>query len=145
MIGGDVSFSAEDVGTALDQIAREILRHLTQHKVTVVWLFDESESMKDDQRAIADRFDRVASALKVNVDTGKKQAAALNHAIVGFGKNLHFELEKPTHDIDAIGRAITHLKIDRAKTFVSQESGWLARLIYPKNIDGGEMHERHTT
>jgi hypothetical protein len=31
------------------------------------------------------------------------------------------------------------------KTSVSQESGWLARLIYPKNTDGGEMHERHTT
>ena len=34
MVGGDVSFAAGDVGVALDQIAREILRHLTQHKVT---------------------------------------------------------------------------------------------------------------
>ncbi|MGA8590770.1 MAG: hypothetical protein WB803_16015, partial [Pseudolabrys sp.] len=48
------------------------------------------------------------------------------------------------HDAEC-GSGITHLKIDRAKTFVSQESGWLARLIYPKNTDGGEMHERHTT
>ena len=52
MIAGDVTYEAKDVGASLDQIAREILRHLTQHKLTVVWLFDESESMKDDQKAI---------------------------------------------------------------------------------------------
>ena len=66
MIGGDVTYGAGDVGVALDQIAREILRHLTQHKVTVVWLFDESESMKDDQKAIREKFDRVVNELKVN-------------------------------------------------------------------------------
>src|SRR5205823_2123848 len=49
MIGGDVTYETSDVGVALDQLAREILRHLSQHKLTVVWLFDESESMKDDQ------------------------------------------------------------------------------------------------
>ena len=112
MIGGDVTYEASDVGVALDQIAREILRHLTQHKLTVVWLFDESESMKDDQKAIKSKFDRVASELKANVDEAKKRAGALTHSIVGFGKDLHFELEKPTQDIDQISRAIDRLKID---------------------------------
>jgi hypothetical protein len=112
MIGGDVTFEAKDIGTALDQLAREILRHLTQHKLTVVWLFDESESMKDDQRAIRERFDTVASQLKVHVDEKKKQAAALNHAIVGFGEDIHYELKKPTANIDLIGEAIDHLKVD---------------------------------
>jgi hypothetical protein len=112
MIGGDVTYEAGDEGVALDQIAREILRHLTQHKLTVVWLFDESQSMKDDQRVIRSKFDRVATELKINVEPGKKQAAALTHAIVGFGKELHFELEKPTTDIDRIGRAIDRLQVD---------------------------------
>ena len=57
MIAGDVTFDSGDVGAALDQLAREILRHLPQHKLTVVWLFDESESMKDDQKAIREKFD----------------------------------------------------------------------------------------
>src|SRR5262249_55430958 len=57
MIGGDVTYAATDEGVALDQIAREILRHLTQHRLTVIWLFDESESMKDDQRVIRSKFD----------------------------------------------------------------------------------------
>jgi len=112
MIAGDVTFEAKDVGESLDQIAREILRHLAQHKLTVVWLFDESESMKDDQKAIKAKFDRVATELKVNVDNSKKQAAALNHAIVGYGRDLHYELEKPTIDIDLIGQAIDRLKVD---------------------------------
>src|SRR5206468_1503041 len=83
-----------------DQVAREILRHLSQHKLTVVWMFDESASMKDDQRAIKAKFDRVATELKANIEPGKVQAAALNHAIVGFGSDLHFDLEKPTANID---------------------------------------------
>jgi len=120
MVGGNVSFSAGDVGEALDQIAREILRHLTQHKVTVVWLFDESESMKDDQKEIRKKFDRVVNELKINTPDdiappkGKKKSSTppLNHAIVGFGDDVHFTLEKPTIDIELIGRAIDKLQID---------------------------------
>jgi hypothetical protein len=115
MIGGDVTYETGDVGEALDQLAREILRHLGQHKLTVVWLFDESESMKDDQKAIHEKFDKVATALKVNADSVSKKKAAevpLTHAIVGFGNDLHFELEKPTPNVDLIGQAIEHLKID---------------------------------
>src|SRR5262249_16442048 len=64
-ISGDVAYETKDVGASLDQIAREILRHLRQHKLTVVWMFDESESMKDDQREIKEKFDRVIHELKV--------------------------------------------------------------------------------
>ena len=120
-IGGDVTWTAGEVGAALDQVAREILRHLARHKVTVVWLFDESESMRDDQKEIKKKFDRVVNELKVN--TPEETAAAkakktrsvappLTHAIVGFGDDVHFEQEKPTADIEQIGRAIDHLRID---------------------------------
>jgi hypothetical protein len=112
MVGGDITYEASDVGVALDQLAREILRHLTQHKLTVVWLFDESESMKDDQKAIKLKFDRVASELKANVESNKKQANVLSHAIVGFGKDLHYELEKPTTSIAQIEQAIDRLQVD---------------------------------
>lgn len=118
MISGDITFEAKGIGEALDQLAREILRHLSQHKLTVVWLFDESESMKDDQRAIREKFDQVATALKIHVDgsSSKKQAPPLSHAIVGFGREVHYELEKPTFDIDRIGRAIERLRVDDSGT-----------------------------
>ncbi|WP_435008747.1 vWA domain-containing protein [Tundrisphaera lichenicola] len=118
-IGGDVTFEAGEVGVALDQVAREILRHLAQHKVTVVWLFDESESMRDDQKEIRKKFNRVVNELKVNApaepaDRKARSGTAppLTHAIVGFGDQLHFEQDKPTSDIEQIGRAIDHLRID---------------------------------
>jgi hypothetical protein len=112
MIAGDVTYETQNIGSALDQLAREILRHLEAHKLTVVWLFDESGSMKDDQKEIKEKFDRVASELKLNIAEDKKSAGALNHAIVGFGNDIHFVLEKPTTDIDLIGRAIDRLRVD---------------------------------
>ncbi len=114
-IAGDVAFEAKDIGAALDQLAREILRHLGQHKLTVVWLFDESESMKDDQKVVRQKFDRISTELKVNADgaaKAKKEAVPLNHVIIGFGKDIHPEIKKPTANIDAIGQAIDKLRID---------------------------------
>ena len=111
-IAGDPIFDVKEIGVALDQLAREILRHLKDHKLTVVWLFDESSSMQDDQRTIVEKFDRVSSELKLNVEPSKKSAGALNHAIVGFGQGIDYALDKPRDDIDQIGRAIKHLKVD---------------------------------
>lgn len=111
-ISGDPVFDVKEIGTALDQLAREILRHLKDHKLTVVWLFDESFSMEDDKHTIQEKFDRVSSELKVNVDNDKKAAGALNHAIVGFGQGIEYVLDKPRDDIDQIGRAIKRLRID---------------------------------
>ena len=111
-IAGDPLFDVKEIGVALDQLAREILRHLKDHKLTVVWLFDESTSMQDDQKTILQKFDRVSSELKLNVEPNKKAASALNHAIVGFGQEMDYILDKPRDDIDQIGRAIKHLKID---------------------------------
>ena len=111
-IAGDPVFDVQEIGVALDQLAREILRHLKDHKLTVVWLFDESISMQDDQRTILEKFDRVSSELKKNIEPGKKTSGALNHAIVGFGQGIDFVLKKPTLEIDEIGRAIKKLRTD---------------------------------
>ncbi len=111
-IAGDPVFDVQEIGVALDQLAREILRHLKDHKLTVVWLFDESISMQDDQRTILEKFDRVSSELNKNIEPGKKASGALNHAIVGFGQSIDFVLKKPTLEIDEIGRAIKKLRTD---------------------------------
>ena len=111
-IAGDPVFEVKEIGVALDQLAREILRHLKDHKLTVVWLFDESISMQDDQRTILEKFDRVSSELNRNIEPGKKTSGALSHAIVGFGKGFDMILKKPTLEIDEIGRAIKKLGTD---------------------------------
>ena len=107
MIAGDPLFDVKEIGVALDQLAREILRHLKEHKLTVVWLFDESTSMKDDQktdpREVRPRLQRAQESTSTPT---RRTAGALNHAIVGFGQDLHYVLEKPRDDIDQIGQAI---------------------------------------
>lgn len=116
MIAGDPIFDVKNIGEALDQLALEILRHLKDHRVTVVWLFDESNSMKDDQQSILEKFDRVSSELKKNIDRGQKSSGALNHVIVGFGEGLDFVTKKPTLDLDEITRAIKILRTDLSGT-----------------------------
>lgn len=111
-IAGDVTFESGEIGQALDQLAREILRNLNEHKITVVWLFDESESMQDDQKIIKQKFNKVADVLKSHVDSDRKSVGALTHVVAGFGKDVHFPLAKPTSDISVIGKAIDRLRID---------------------------------
>lgn len=111
-VGGDPTFGVTEIGDALNQLTREILRHLDDHKVTVVWLFDESASMRDDQRAIVEKFDRVSSELSQYVPPDKKAAAALNHAVVGFGQGFDVALEKPSPDAEEVRKAIKKLKVD---------------------------------
>jgi hypothetical protein len=112
MVAGDVTHTTQTVGEALDQLAREILRHVQQHMLTVVWMFDESNSMRDDQQAIKEKFDRITAELKLHADPDHKDSLALTHVIVGFGEELHFELPKPTSDISRIGQAIDRLRVD---------------------------------
>ncbi len=106
LVAGDVTYEATDVGQSLDQLAREILRHLQAHKLTVVWLFDESGSMKDDQQAIREKFDRVASELKVNVDNRQesRRARSITRSSASACGYSITRLEKPTADIDVIRR-----------------------------------------
>ena len=115
-IRGDVTAMTSEVGEALDQLAREILRRLASRKLVVVWVFDESSSMKDDQQAIREKFDRVAGELKLNIDEGDRSVNALTHAVVGYGNGLHFVQDRPTADIDAVGRAIAKIPIDSTGT-----------------------------
>ncbi|MFO0892360.1 MAG: hypothetical protein U0790_24875 [Isosphaeraceae bacterium] len=112
-VGGDPTFHVKTIGEGLDQLAREILLRLKEHKLTVVWMFDESISMKDDQRAILNQFDRVSADINKNIEPGKKAAGALAHAIVGFGKNSNYVI-KPTVDMDEIGRGIKKLPEDHS-------------------------------
>ena len=78
--------------------------------------------MQDDQKTILEKFDRVSSELKLNVEPNKKAAGALNHAIVGFGQEIDYVLEKPRDDIDQIGRAIKHLQ-DRLHRHREHDAG----------------------
>lgn len=115
-IGGDPTAVAEGYGAALSRIAQEIIRMLREEKLLVVWLFDESESMKDDQKEIQQEFHKVYQELGLFLDRehhGQRDRDALLSAIHSFGQGHRAITERPTADISEVRRAIDKIGIDQ--------------------------------
>ncbi len=108
-VKGDPIAVVGGVGDAIDQITREILTRLSKGPVLVIWMFDESRSMQDEQQDIKGRFHRVYQELAERPETRND---ALLTAVVAFGKDLHFVLEKPTADVPRIREAIDQIPVD---------------------------------
>jgi von Willebrand factor type A domain len=114
-IAGEPTAPAEGYGEALGRITQELLRMLRDDKLTVAWLFDESESMKDDQQEIRDQFHKVYEELGLVIPKDPKIKAEkdiLLSAIFGFGDKLTQITSKPTGDIPEIRAAIDKVGID---------------------------------
>nr|MDQ3330705.1 VWA domain-containing protein [Planctomycetota bacterium] len=122
---GETGAAVEGYGAALSRLTRELLRMMRESKVMVVWLFDESESMKDDQKEIRDQFHKVYEELGI---AAKKDETLANRrgrgdrpqdeilltSIVGFGEKLHPLLETPSADLTKIREAIDKIAIDES-------------------------------
>ncbi len=123
----------KDYGAALDRLVQEILMRLSTGDVLLIWVFDQSESMKDDQKEIRDRLDRVYAEL------GQRQEAtgdALMTSVVSFGEGYAKHLKVPTNSLDEIKRAIDDVPVDpsgKEMTFqaigmaVSQHRGYASK------------------
>ena len=104
-------------GTALGQLTREIVRMMRVQKVMVVWLFDESDSMKDDRKEIAQQFHKVTEELKMVQEKDKefkKGKEILLTAVVGYGAVIHPITPEPTADLSAIQAAIKKVPTDES-------------------------------
>lgn len=96
---------------AMDRITQEILHLLSKGKVLVIWCFDQSESMKDDQEEIRSRIERVYQEL------GLSEAArgdALFSAVTSYGEKFQVHTAKPTADVEEIRAAIGEVPIDNS-------------------------------
>jgi len=108
---GEPSAVVDNYQQAMDRITQEILNMLAKNKVLVIWCFDESESMKDDQKEIRDRID------KVYVELGLAESAqgdALLTAVTSYGEGFHVHTTKPTSDIERIREAISSVPVDES-------------------------------
>jgi hypothetical protein len=114
-IKGEATAVAEGYGAALGRITQELLRLLRDEKLLVVWLFDESESMKDDQKEISEQFHKVYEELGIMMERdprAKSDKETLLTVVEGFGESLHPITPKPTADIAEIRSAIDKIEID---------------------------------
>lgn len=96
--------------TAMDRIAQELIWMLDKSPVLVVWCFDQSESMKDDQRELRDRVANVYNQLGI---VGTNNSEALLTAVTSYGNNfVDHTNKKPTSNRELIKKAIDAVPID---------------------------------
>ncbi|EAQ77687.1 vWA domain-containing protein [Blastopirellula marina] len=106
---GAVNAVVGDYNEAMDRIAQELVWMLDKGEVVVVWLFDQSGSMKDDQAKIRDRIGRVYDELGI---VGVSQDEALTTGVASFGSNFQLHTKTPTSNRDEIAEAIAEVPID---------------------------------
>lgn len=118
---GDAQAVVDSYQEAMDRITQEILMMLLKNKVLVVWLFDESESMKDDQQEIRNKIERVYTELGLSKAA---QGDALLTAVCSFGEKWTQHTKKPTYDLAEIRAAIEEVAIDASgKEMLCQSVG----------------------
>jgi hypothetical protein len=98
-------------------------------KVLVVWLFDESESMKDDREEIRDKFHQIYDELglataeatqgKTKSKSKRKSRGRLSDAplltsIISYGAKIRPLTDEPTDDVELIKAAIDKIRIDES-------------------------------
>lgn len=121
-VTGEIGAIVEGYGAALDRLTQELIRLMRNDKLLVVWLFDESESMKDDQQEIKKRFHRVYEELKlyqrsvVSVEPRGKRESLLDQimltAVTSFGAGVHIHTDRPTGKADRVLKAIDRIPVD---------------------------------
>ncbi|MCA9120300.1 MAG: VWA domain-containing protein [Planctomycetaceae bacterium] len=96
--------------TAMDRITQELVWMLDKSPVLVVWCFDQSESMKDDQQELRDRVANVYNQLGI---VGNSNSDALLTAVTSYGNGfIDHTQKKPTSNRDEIRKAIDSVPID---------------------------------
>jgi hypothetical protein len=102
---------------AIDRLTHEILASLEQRPTLVVWLFDQSGSLRKERKAILTRFRRIYEELGVieaadNLAFRRHQDKPLLTAVVGFGAQPRLLTDQPTDRIDQIEAAIKAIDDD---------------------------------
>ncbi|MEQ8209686.1 MAG: vWA domain-containing protein [Lacipirellulaceae bacterium] len=125
------SVGATGAQGAIDRITHEILISLEQAPTLVVWLFDESGSLKKERERISKRFERIYDELGV-VEASKNPAfrkhkdKPLLTAVVGFGSQPKLITPKPTDQLEEIQAAVKAVREDPNDPKKGQENVFTA-------------------
>lgn len=109
----NVSRGGGGVEGAIDRLTWEIAQSLHQKKTTVIWLFDQSLSLRDRRDAIADRFENVYRQLDSLEEGGEK--GALSSVVATYGEKFNLITDKPVDDIRSV--------IPKVRAIPNDESG----------------------
>lgn len=112
-VSGETGAHVDGYGAAMSRLSQELLRVMRQQQVIACWLFDESNSLKDDRQEIRDQFDKIYSELNIaNEKAAKGRFHSLETMIYSFGEGVHPITNKPTPELDKIRKAIDEVPVD---------------------------------
>lgn len=117
-VTGEVGAIVQGYGEALDRLTKELIRMMRSEKLLVVWLFDESESMKDDQEELRLRIGRVYKELQLveKDDRTIGRTAKLDDVMIGtvlsFGSKVREIMPRPSGDPRVLRTAIERIPVD---------------------------------
>lgn len=102
---------------AVDRITQEILRSLEERKTLVVWVFDQTASLRKQREQIHDRLDRIYRELGVleasqNEAFQRHKDKPLLASVVSFGSQVTFRMKEPTDNLADIKKAIVDMEDD---------------------------------
>ena len=95
----------------MDRITQELMWKMDRGPVLVVWAFDQSDSMKDDQQEIRERVHNVYNQLGL---VGRDRGDWLTTSVVSYGEGYQTHTQRPTSDIEEIRSAIASVPEDRS-------------------------------
>lgn len=116
-VAGVGSVGTTGAAGAIDRLTHEILASLEQRPTLVVWLFDESGSLRNERKAIIQRFRRIYDELGV-IEASQNPAFARHRdkplltAVVGFGAEPRRLTPEPTDRLDEIIAAVEQIDAD---------------------------------
>jgi len=64
-VSGEVGAHVEGYGAAMSRLTQELIRMMRKQQVIAVWMFDESNSLKDDRKEIRDQFHKIYAELGI--------------------------------------------------------------------------------
>ncbi len=96
---------------AMDRITQELMWKMDRGPVLVIWAFDQSESMKDDQQEIRDRVYSVYTQLGL---LGRDRGNWLTTSVVSYGEGFLTHTRLPTSDVEEIRSAIAAVPEDHS-------------------------------
>jgi len=92
-------------GHALEFLTEELLHLARTDRLLVVWLFDESESMRDDQFEVTTNVGKMHAEIHdklQSLDRNNNTQEAIQYCVYSFGSSTHAVFESPSSDPDLI-------------------------------------------
>jgi hypothetical protein len=110
---GDGRAVVQSYESAMDRLTQEIVWMLEKGPSLVVWAFDQSESMQDDQKEIRQRIEHVYAQLGL---LNKSKDDSLQTAVTSYGDQNRYlvHTKYPTHELNDIMAAIDEVPVDKS-------------------------------